>query len=55
MKKVFYIEKNIFGIISYEDFRDLKYGVTKTALLQCGIGSYTVTIDDIKEETLSDQ
>ena len=49
MKKVFYISKNIYGFISYENFRDLKYGIVKTAILQCNVGSYAITIDDIKE------
>jgi hypothetical protein len=55
MKKLYYISKDIYGFMSFEDYRDLRYGVTNTAILQCGIGSYTVSIEDIKEETLSDQ
>jgi hypothetical protein len=55
MQKVYYVPKDIYGYMSFEDFRDLTYGVTKTALLQCAIGVYTVSINDIKEETLSDQ
>jgi hypothetical protein len=50
MKKLYCISRDIYGIMSHEDYRDLKYGVTKTALLQCGIGSYSVTIDDLNEE-----
>ena len=55
MKKVYCISKDVYGYMSFEDYRDLRYGVTNTAILQCGIGSYTVSIEDIKEETLSDQ
>jgi hypothetical protein len=49
MRKLYCISRDIYGIMSHEDYRDLKYGVTKTALLQCGIGSYSVTIDDLNE------
>ena len=55
MKKVYYISKDVYGYMSFEDYRDLRYGVTKTAILQCSIESYFISIEDIKEETLSDQ
>lgn len=47
MQRVYYLPKDIYGFMSYEDYRDLKYGVTKSAVLQCGLYSYIVTIDQL--------
>ena len=58
MQKVYYTTKDVYGYISFEDYRDLKYGVTKTITIHCDRASYIVSLNDIKdikEETLSDQ
>jgi hypothetical protein len=55
MKRVYYTTKDIYGYVSFEDYRDLKYGVTKTIIVHCNRTSYIVSLNEIKEETLSDQ
>ena len=50
MKKLYYKQKDMFGYMSHEDYNQLKNGTISSCLLQCGITSYSVTINEISSD-----